>query len=149
MKTVIIYFSRHHENTKEVLDAIAAKHGVTLLDATKTKYFDLTEYDLIGLASGIYYSKFHKSVLEFAEENLPMDKRVFFLYTYGVKKEGYTRAIEAVTSQKGAEVVGAFSCLGFNTFGPFKLIGGIAKGHPDRDECNDAVRFYETLIKTR
>lgn len=76
MTTAIIYYSKHHKNTKKVLDTIAAKYEVTLIDAAKTQDFDLTGYDLIGFASGIYYSKFHKSVLQFAENNLPMNKRI-------------------------------------------------------------------------
>lgn len=147
MATAIIYYSRHHENTKKVLDAIAAKYEVTLIDAATKQHFDLTGYDLIGFASGIYYSKFHKSVLQFAENNLPMNKRVFFLYTYGAEKEGYTKSMEAVTLQKAAKTAGSFGCFGFNTFGPFKLIGGIAKGHPDQDDFDNACRFYENLIK--
>ena len=35
--------------------------------------------------------------------------------------------------------------MGFDTFGPFKLVGGIAKGHPDEDEIRGAVEFYEGL----
>ncbi|MGM9521782.1 MAG: flavodoxin family protein [Oscillospiraceae bacterium] len=148
MATAIVYYSKHHENTKKVLDAIAAKHEITFIDAVKTRDFDLTNYDLIGFASGIYYSKFHKSVLQFAEKNLPTNKRVFFLYTCGAEKKGYTKSIEAVTSQKSAETAGAFGCLGFDTFGPFKLIGGTAKGHPDQDDFDNACRFYENLIKS-
>lgn len=147
MKTAIIYYSRHHENTKKVIDAIAKKHDITLIDATQTQNFNLTDYDLIGFASGIYYSKFHKTVLEFAQNNLPMNKNVFFLYTYGAEKEGYTKSIEAVTSQKNAKVAGAFGCFGFNTFGPFKLIGGIAKGHPTQDDFDNANLFYENMLK--
>lgn len=147
MKTAIIYYSRHHENTKKVLDVLAKKHEITLIDATQTQNFNLTDYDLIGFASGIYYSKFHKTVLEFAKNNLPRNKKVFFLYTYGAEKEGYTKSIEAVTSQKNAKTVGSFGCLGFNTFGPFKLIGGIAKGHPTQDDFTKANQFYENLIQ--
>lgn len=146
MTTAIIYYSKHHENTKKVLEAIACKHDVTLIDASSTSSFDLSSYDRIGFASGIYYSKFHKSVLQFAEKNLPMKKKVFFLYTYGAKKEGYTKAIEAVTAKKEAELLGSFGCFGFNTFGPFKLIGGIAKGHPTQDDFNNAVQFYESIL---
>ena len=145
MKTAIIYYSEHHENTKKLLDDIAGKYEVTLIDATKTKAFDLTDYDLIGFASGIYYSKFQKSVLEFAERNLPKNKDVFFLYTYGGKRKGYTKAIEEAVSAKSAKIKGAFGCPGFNTFGPFKLIGGIAKGHPDKNDTNNAVSFFGKL----
>lgn len=147
MKTAVIYYSRHHGNTKKLLDAIAAKHEVTLIDATQVTEADLSDYDLIGFASGIYYSKFHKSVLKFAENNLPEDKNVFFVYTYGVEKEGYTKAIENVVFEKSANILGNFGSLGFNTFGPFKLIGGIAKGYPTQEDLDNAVKFYEGLIK--
>ena len=145
MKTAVVYYSRHHGNTKKVLDAIAAKHDLTLIDAAETPNADLSDYDLVGFASGIYYSKFHKTVLKFAENNLPEGKRVFFVYTYGAEKSGYTAAITAAVSAKKAQVVGEYGCFGFNTFGPFKLIGGIAKGHPDQDDLARAVTFYESL----
>ena len=99
----------------------------------------------MGFASGIYYSKFHKSLLKLAEEKLPEGMPVFFLYTYGAKKEGYTQAITAAVKKRDAQVLGEFGCFGFNTFGPFKLVGGIAKGHPDSDDLANAVAFYEGL----
>ena len=147
MKTAIVYYSKHHGNTKKLIDAIAAKYEIDCIDVTQTTAADLSGYDLIGFASGIYYSKYHKLVLQFAEENLPADKKVFFLHTYGVKKEGYTKAICEAISKHSAVVAGEFGCLGFNTFGPFKLIGGIAKGYPDKDELKAVVDFYDALVK--
>lgn len=146
MKTAIVYYSKHHSNTKKLLDAIAKSHDVTLIDAIETPNADLTDYDLVGFASGIYYSKFHKSVLQFAEKNLPQGKKVFFLYTYGAEKKGYTDAIAKSVAMKSAEVLGEYGCFGFNTFGPFKLIGGIAKGHPNADDLTGAVKFYEGIL---
>lgn len=145
MKTAILYYSRHHGNTKKLLDAIAQKHEVTLIDITKTPSPELAEYDRVGFASGIYYSKFHKSLLQFAQEKLPQGKPVFFLYTYGAEKKGYTAAITEAVNRRGAHICGEYGCFGFNTFGPFKLIGGIAKGHPDAGELEGAVAFYEGL----
>lgn len=46
---------------------------------------------------------------------------------------------------KQCRELGAYQCLGFDTFGPFKLIGGIAKGHPNEDEIAAAVSFYLSL----
>lgn len=147
MKTAIVYYSRHHGNTKKLVDAIAAKHDITKIDVTETPNADLTEYDRIGFASGIYYSKFHKSLRQFVEKNLPAGKEVFFLYTYGAEKKGYTAAIQKSATEKGGKIVGEYGCLGFNTFGPFQLIGGIAKGHPDQKELDGAVTFFENLGK--
>ena len=145
MKTAIVYYSKHHGNTKKLINAIAAQHDVTAIDATQVKTADLSGYDMVGFASGIYYSKFHKSVLEFAEQNLPVGKPVFFLYTYGAQKKGYTKAITEAVSKRKAKIVGEFGCFGFNTFGPFKLIGGIAKGHPNQADLDGAIQFYMSL----
>nr|WP_330379432.1 hypothetical protein [Butyrivibrio sp. AE2032] len=34
---------------------------------------------------------------------------------------------------------------GYDTYGPFKLVGGIQKGHPTEDEIAEAVEFYKNL----
>ncbi|MBQ8356562.1 MAG: flavodoxin family protein [Clostridia bacterium] len=144
MKTAIIYYSKHHGNTKKLLDAIAEKHEVTLIEVSNAPA-DLSEYDRIGFASGIYYSKFQKALLSYAENRLPEGKKVFFLYTYGAEKKGYTKAITEAVRKHNSTILGEYGCFGFNTFGPFKLIGGMAKGHPDQDEIANAVKFYETI----
>ena len=143
MKTAIIYHSSHHGNTKKLVDAIAQGRDVTLIDASAAKSADLSGYELIGFASGIYFGKFHESVLEFAQNNLPTGKKVFFLSTYGGSSN--TKAIEEIAKSKGAQVAGQFGCRGFDTFGPFKLVGGIAKGHPNAADLENACRFFEQL----
>lgn len=145
MKTAIVYYSKHHENTKKLLDAIAGEHEVTLINITDNPTTDLSGYDRIGFASGIYYSKFQKALLKYAEEHMPEGRETFFIYTYGAEKKGYTGAITEAVSKHNAKILGEFGCFGFNTFGPFKLIGGIAKGHPDDDDLNNALKFYEAL----
>ena len=59
MKTAIVYASVHHGNTKKIIDEIAKTNDVELIDATQTVEKDLSEYDLIGFASGVYGGKFH------------------------------------------------------------------------------------------
>lgn len=145
MKTAIIYYSRHHENTKKLLEAIAEKNEVTLIDVTDNPTTDLSEYERIGFASGIYYSKFQKTLLAYAEEHMPEDKETFFIYTYGAEKKGYTQAITEAVKKHNAKILGEFGCYGFNTFGPFKLIGGIAKGHPDASDIENVLAFYGGL----
>lgn len=146
MKTAIVYYSKHHGNTEKLLKEIAAGHDdVTLIDVTSKPDADVTGYDRVGFASGIYYSKFHKSVLNFARERLPEGCKTFYLYTCGADKKGYTDAISAAVAAHHGQELGAFGCLGFDSYGPFKLIGGIAKGHPDDNDLQNAVKFYEGL----
>ena len=143
MKTVIIYAYVHHENTKKLVERIAEKCGATLIDAMKQREADLSEYDRIGFASGIYLSKFHQTILKFAAENLPEDKEVFLISTYG----GSTnyKSIEDILKEKHAKIIGKFGCKGYDTFGPFKLVGGIAKGHPNEKDLEAAVNFMTEL----
>ena len=145
MKTAIIFYSKHHGNTKKLRDAIAAECDVDLIDITADKDADLVGYDRIGIASGIYYSSFAKQVLEFAERKLPEGKRVFLISTCGSPRKNYFDAISKVVWQKRCQNIGTYECLGFDTFGPFKLVGGIAKGHPTEDEIKGAVEFYKSL----
>lgn len=145
MKTAIVYYSKHHGNTKKLLDALAQENDLTLLDVTDHPVVDLSKYDRIGYASGIYYSKFPKILLQFAEDRMPQDKQTFFIYTCGSKKKGYTDAIAEVVRKHNAEILGSFGCCGWDTFGPFKLIGGIAKGHPDENDLKNVCAFYKGL----
>lgn len=145
MKTAIIYYSKHHGNTKKLLDEIAKIHEVTLIDVTGNLTVDLSDFDRIGFASGIYYSKFQKKLLKFAEQNMPNNKKTFFIYTYGAEKIGYTDAIAKAVKKHNADIMGEFGCFGFNTFGPFKFIGGIAKGHPDKNDVDNVLSFYKNL----
>lgn len=145
MKTAIVYYSAHHGNTEKLLDAIAEKYDVALIDVTKDKTADISQYDRIGFASGIYYGSFAKQILAYAEEKLPKGKTVFYIATYGTKKSSYYRAIGKIAESKDCREIGRYGCPGFDTFGPFKLVGGIAKGHPTEDEINGAIQFYDNL----
>ncbi len=121
MSTAIVYYSQHHGNTKKLLDAIKEYDPeIKLIDTTKTKVEDLSPYDRIGIASGIY--------------------------TCGNPSDRYTKEIKSIVNEKGCKWIGEYGCQGFDTFGPFKLVGGIAKDHPTEDEIAGAVHFYETLL---
>ena len=145
MKTAIVYYSEHHGNTKKLLDAIAAKHDVTLISVTNPQETDLTGYDRIGLASGIYYNSYAKQLLAYAQEHLPEGREVFYIFTHGAPKGVFLTAIRKIAEQKHCREVGSYHCLGYDTFGPFKLVGGIAKGHPTEEEIKAAADFYRKL----
>ena len=145
MKTAIVYASTHHGNTKKLLDAIAARNEVTLVDAVAQKTFDLNGYDRIGIASGVAFGKYYPQMLSFLEANLPENRQVFFIHTAGDPREGHNAAAKAISDARHCVCLGTYFCKGFDTFGPFKLVGGICKGHPTADEIDGAVRFYAEL----
>lgn len=149
MKTAILYRSRHHGNTKKLVDAIVAEHPeVDVIDVEalgKHEYPDLSEYRLIGAASGIYYGEFDRELKRVLENSLSMGDKVFGLMTYGGADKTYGRDLTAVCQVKMASVLTMYGCRGWDTWGPFKLRGGVAKGHPDEADIQGAVDFYNRL----
>ena len=146
MKTAIVYYSQHHGNTKKLVDAIALEFEVSLINVIENYSADLTNYDCIGFASGIYFSSFAKQVLTFAEKYLPENKNVFFMNTCGFQSPVlYFDAIRKITEAKKCCELGKYQCLGYDTFGLFNVLGGIAKGHPNKDEIASAVDFYREI----
>ena len=88
MKTAIVYYSQHHGNTKKLLDAIRqADENVDLINVIEEDR-DLSGYDRIGIASGIYYGSFVKQVLAYAEKHLPIGRPVFLICTCGAPRKG-------------------------------------------------------------
>ena len=145
MSTAIVYYSRHHGNTKKLLDAIAQAGDATLIDVTEQPDADISAFDRIGFASGIYFNSFAKQLLEYAGTHLPEGRDVFFIYTHGAPAGSFLSGIRAITESKHCREIGKYGCRGFDTFGPFKLLGGIAKGHPTEAEIQGAVSFYRAL----
>ena len=103
-KTIILYFSQHHGNTKKLVDAIG-KCAVKTVEISKAGDIDLSEYDLIGIASGIYGGNYGKPVLKYVSEHLPEGKDVFLLYSYAKKLKDYTGGIRKVIEEKKGKVV--------------------------------------------
>lgn len=145
MNTAVCYCSRHHGNTRKVLEAMAQVGEMDLIDVMASQSACLEDYDCIGFASGIYGFAFHKAVVEFAQQHLPQGKPVFFVYTYGGDKGSGARKLEAIARERDCPVLGEFGCKGYDTFGPFKLVGGIAKGHPNGEDLERAKRFYRAI----
>lgn len=146
MKAAIVLMSVHHSNTKKIADKIAEILPADIFDLSADNKPDISGYDTVGFASGIYYGKFHPAVVNFAE-NLDFTgiKNVFFIYTCGAPIMNYAKHMMKITERSGAECLGVFRCLGFDTFGPLKLIGGLGKGRPGAKDLEKAAAFAEKI----
>ena len=145
-KIAIVYASTHHGSTRKLVDAIAQRHEITPIDATQQNRADLSGYDAVGFASGIDFGKFYDCVERFLVENLPEGKRVFFLYTCAKPSDRFTQSVKDKAAQKQAVFLGEYGCRGYNTYGPWKLIGGMNRHHPTAEEVEGAVQFFEALL---
>ena len=128
MKTAIVYHSYHHGNTKKLVDAIAAKHEVTFVDVLQKTEYDLTGFDMIGFASGIYAFGISKEIVSFAGLNLPEHKKVFYIYTSAFVTDLNLRELGDLFKTKDAEFLGSYRAVGHIIWGPFGIGDGQKKG---------------------
>ena len=61
-------------------------------------------------------------------------------------RKGFTDSIREIAAQKESVVLGEYGCKGYNTYGPWKVIGGMNKKHPAEDEIVLAVDFFEKCV---
>ena len=150
MRTAIIYYSKHHGNTLKLLEAIKEAYpDVELIDVTAAPDVDLKEYDVLGVASGIYYSKFARQITNALDKGLRRGMKIFAIYTCGQQRPSYTALIKEYAEANMCTWLGEYGCRGYDTFGPFKVVGGIAKGHPAEDEIAGAVKFYREKVQAK
>lgn len=149
MKVAILYHSYHHGNTRRVVEAMCQGHEVDVFDVTQSAPSDISCYDLVGFASGIYCFTMSRKLLSYGREHLRSGQRVFLVYTYGGEsmKNRFGRHGREMIVSCGCELVGEFGCLGFNTYGPFGWFGGTAKGHPSECDLRRARVFFKGILE--
>jgi len=149
MKTLIIYESIHHGNTQKIAEVIAKVLEAKLVKPEELDINTVTEYDLVGFGSGIYYGKHHKDLLSVVDNLFSVkNKKAFIFSTSGTGEKNVGRNHKLIKEKlmaKGFTIVGEFSCRGFDSFGLLKLIGGINKGRPDEHDLRKAEDFARRL----
>ena len=146
VKTLIVYQSYHHGNTKKIAEAMAEELEANVLKPEEVDLDDIDSYDLIGFGSGIYGFRHHKDILDLVAA-LPEahGKKAFVLSTSGSGKNSFNKDLSTKLSEIGYEVIGDFACKGFNTVGPFGIVGGVSKGRPDENDLEEARDFARKL----
>ena len=66
---------------------------------------------------------------------------------YASKHHGNTYKLAKAISEKYeiAIILGEYGCKGYNTYGPWKVIGGMNKKHPTEVEVKSAVEFFDKI----
>ncbi len=146
METLIIYYSKHHGNTQKVAEVMADSIGADVLNYEFVDPDNISKYQLIGFGSGIYHGKPGKELIEFINELKNIEKKKTFVFTTsGQGKGSYNYLLTQLLREKNFEVVGEFTCKGFDTYGLHKIVGGINKGRPNEDDIKKAKLFAESL----
>ena len=144
---LIIYHSEHHGNTKKIAKAMAEKINADILKAADVNLNKFEEYDIVGFGSGVYNGKLHKELSEILSK-LPQqdDKKGFIFSTTGSKTYSSMahERFRPMLEEKSFEIIGEFSCLGFDTA---LTKEGINKGRPNKQDIKDAEDFIVNIIK--
>ncbi len=150
MNALIILFSYHHKNTEKVAQVISKAIGAEIKSPSEVDPNGVTNYDLVGFGSGVYFGKLHKAVLEFADK-IPQvtHKKAFIFSTSGrtgnmVK---FHKQLKENLVAKGFEIVSELNVAGFDTYGLLKISGGLNKGRPNEDDLKQAEEFALNLKK--
>jgi flavodoxin len=150
-RTLVVYKSIHHQNTAHVAGVIANILHADVCCPDDVAPEKLLDYDLIGFGSGIYFGRFHPSLLQWidhAPDVSLVHRKAFVFSTEGLPSLGWFwhRSLKSRLLRKGFDIVGEFHCGGFDTVGPLILLGGLNRRHPDNRDLENAAAFARELL---
>lgn len=64
MKILIIVKSKHNDNTMKLAEAMSEVAPATVIDIDYAKFYKLSDYDIVGFGSGIYFGRHAKELFE-------------------------------------------------------------------------------------
>jgi flavodoxin len=151
MRSLIVCVSKSHGNTRRVADRMAEVLDAEVVEPESVDHETLGEYDLVGFGSGIYYMSVDARLPKLIRR-LPHVHgiRAFTFFTSGAREIpllDYNKPVRNQLAAKGFAVLDSFSCRGFDTVGPFGLIGGINRGRPNDHDLERAAAFAARLRK--
>lgn len=151
-KSLIIVHSYHSGSTGKVADAIGGVLNSEIKQPQEMNSRKVQDYELVGFGSGIYSEKHSDSILALAGE-LPVvnGKKAFIFSTSSIVGEEKMakdhRVLKEILLSKGYRIAGEFHCLGYNRNSFLKILGGINKGRPNKEDLKNAERFALELKK--
>ena len=146
MKIIIVCVSTYNGNTLRIANAIGRVLNAKVISSEEFKNIDLNQYDVIGLGSAIHFKKHNPELLKLVNFLPNNSKKVFMFSTRANPFIGnYHKYLKDQLLEKGHIVIGEFSSIGFDATGPFSIIGGVHKGHPNENDIKKAENFAVSL----
>ena len=149
-EALVIVYSYHHKNTEKIAIAMASALGCEALRPSDVSYESLAGYSIVGFGAGIDSGKHYMPMLEFARDLAPVEGKIAFVFSTSAianEKKAYKdhSALRDILLSKGYQVIGEFTCKGYNTNSFLKYFGGMNKGHPDSEDLQNAADFAKSL----
>ena len=142
MKTIIFYRSSYKGNTFKVAQSIAEVLSAELVSIDTNPEKDLSKYDLIGFGAAINFAAHDIQLQQFVAKQNLSGKKVFLFSTRCRPLLGfYHSPLKKIIKSKGGSIIGEFSCRGYDRTGPWVVVNGYNKNHP-----NEADLFRSRLF---
>ena len=90
------------------------------------------------------FGKIYPSVASLAEK-LPTGKNVYAKYTCAIDDKRNDSQNEKIAKETGCALLGEYGCRGYNTYGPWKILGEMNKSNTNQDELEGECLFYERI----
>lgn len=149
MKAIIVCASVSHGNTRRIAEVMGEALQARVVDPDRVDAGELATYDLVGFGSGVRYMNLYPELREFVASLSPQQRgKAFVFATSGLAEPPFRRYLHSLSrtlEQKGFDVVDTFTCRGYDTWLPLRLVGGLHKGHPDDNDLQAARSFAENL----
>ena len=149
--TIIFMQSYGSMNTKLLLDNSTKKFPnlevVTLPNETK---LDVSSYDIIGFASGIYFWDLGKEVYNHINKLKGLEgKNVFVICTAGSPNESYLKKPKEAIEKKGGKLVAGFETMGSTKGGVSGFFRGLfnMQVRPNDNDFKECENFIENTLK--
>ncbi|QLY33320.1 flavodoxin family protein [Nocardia huaxiensis] len=152
MNAIIVCKSVSHGNTRRVADAMGEVLQAKVVGPEDLDPATLLGYDLVGFGSGVRHQAMYPELRDFVRA-LPDGQhgRAFVFATSGfseVPVRPFMKPVVDSLQRKGFDVVDTFRCEGWDTWFPFKPVGGVRKGHPSSDDLA-AARAFAAGLRSR
>ena len=146
-RVAVVVSSWHHGNTRKIADAIGAELQADVLTIDQAYAIDLSQYNLVGYGSGIYFAKHDEKLFDLINAKPSLPRKAFLFSTAGntLLWRFYHRSLRRRLTELGCEVLSEFNCPGWDSVGPFSLFGGFYRSRPNEKDLARARDFARQL----
>ncbi|WP_030721852.1 flavodoxin family protein [Streptomyces sp. NRRL F-2580] len=148
MKTLLVCTSVSHGNTRRMAQAMAQVLDARVVTPQEATAVEPADYDLVGFGSGIFSQRMHPDLLGYVRTLPASSGRAFVFATSGLPElpfAPFTRPLVRLLQARGFHIEPTFTCRAFDTWAPFKPLGGINKHRPNAADLTAARAFARRL----
>ena len=151
-KKVIIFMQSYGSmNTKQLLDNSTKNfRNIEIVALPNENKTDVSSYDFVGFASGIYFWDFGKEIYKHIEKLKGLEgKNVFTICTAGSPYESHPKKPKESIEKKGGKLVAGFGTMGSTKGGITGFIRGVfnMQVRPNDNDYKECQKFIENTLK--